>query len=100
MINRRLCRHRRRRHRRRRRQAGKKYRRRQQWTQKQKSDGNDKNVGLVQAQVRDQMLTFLPPFSHIMLLYLCFTSQMKLLGFCNDFSLFTAPGTSQKHCCT
>ena len=50
-------------------------------------------------------LSFLPPFSHTSLSYLCFASQMVLLGFHNDSSLFTSPVTSihagacdDKHC--
>ena len=34
---------------------------------------------------------FLFPFSHTLLLYLCLASQMALLGFHHDSSLFTSP---------
>ena len=48
---------------------------------------------------------FLPPFSNISLLYLCFASQMVLLGFPLNSSLLNSPVTSihagacdNKHC--
>ena len=41
-----------------------------------------------------ELQVFLPPFSHTLLLYLCFPSQMVLLGFYHDSSLFTSTVTS------
>ena len=45
-------------------------------------------------QRRIKLGEFFPPFSHTLLLYLCFASQMMVPEFYNDSSLFTSPVTS------
>ena len=54
---------------------------------------------LKQDRIRWRLRTkhFLPPFIHTLLAYLCFASEVALLGFYNDSSLFTSPMTSTHH---